>query len=330
MKRVVVWVVLAIFGIGSGAIAADSLVLGVIFPGSIQDRDYNAIGHYAAERVKADLGIGTRYRQRVAVADLETAVEGLESDGAKMIWTHGGQYSDRVLALCGDHPETVFVIEGDEPLPETPPNVMVLGGRTYHKSYYVLGALAARLTRTGGIGYVGGIELPFTYGEINAAWQAISAYAPKTRLHYLYAGDFNDPLKTRLVAEALIDRGCDVLLSGVNLGNFGLFEAVRKAPRKVYFTTTYTRKSEYVPDHYLCSDIVDYVQPLTATVTAYLKGRRSGYFPVTWGDGRARYISFPIQNVPEALNNEIRRIAAEVESGRREVKKITDRLIPPE
>jgi len=330
MKRVVVWAVLAIIGIGSDAAATDSLVLGVIFPGSIQDRDYNAIGHAAAETVKADLGIGTRYRQRVALADLETAVGGLESDGAKMIWTHGGQYSDRVLELCGDHPETVFVIEGDEPPSATPPNVMVLGGRSYHKSYYVLGALAARLTQTGRIGYIGGLELPFTYGEINAAWQAISAHDDQARLHHLYAGDFNDPLKTRLVAEALIDRGCDVLLSGVNLGNFGLFEAVRKAPRKVYFTTTYTRKSGYVPGHYLCSDIVDYVQPLTATITAYLNGRRSGYYPVTWGEGRARYISFPIQNVPEILNDEIRRIASEVDAGQRKVLKITDRLTLPE
>ncbi len=141
------------------------------------------------------------------------------------------------------------------------------------------------------MGYIGGTELPFTYGEINAAAQAIRDCQPHVRLHHLYVGDFNDPLNTRRVAEALIAQGCDVLLSGVNLGNFGLFEAVRKAPGKVFFTTTYTSKHAYVPDRYLCSDIVNYVPPLEQVVRDIIhQGIRSGYYPITWGTGKMRYI----------------------------------------
>ncbi len=304
--------------------------LAVIFPGSVQDRDYNSVGYAAMQQVGQRFGLKTSDSQRVSVDGLEAAVKHHLARGAEIIWTHGGQYSGAVRRFCHRYPECVFIIEGDEPWERYPSNLMVLGGRSYHKSYYVLGALAARLSRTGHIGYLGGMELPFTYGEINAAWQAVRAHNPALKLHYLYAGDFNDPLKGRMAAEVLIDQGCDVLLSGLNLANFGLFEAVKSAPRKVFFTTTYTSKSGYVPGHYLCSDQVNYLPPLTAALTDILQNkRRSGYYPVRWGENQARHISFPIRNVSDALNQTIRAIAEQVADGRIAVKKITDRIAIP-
>lgn len=304
--------------------------LAVIFPGSVQDRDYNSVGYTALQAAGQRFGLKTSDSQRVTVDGLEAAVKAHIARGAEIIWTHGGQYSGPVRRFCQRYPDCVFIIEGDEPWESYPPNLMVLGGRSYHKSYYVLGALAARLSRTGHIGYLGGMELPFAYGEINAAGQAIRAHNPELKLHYLYAGDFNDPLKGRMAAEVLIDQGCDVLLSGLNLANFGMFEAVKSAPRQVFFTTTYTSKSGYVPGHYLCSDRVNYLPPLAAALTDILEnGRRSGYYPVRWGPDQARYISFPIRNVPDALNQTIRQIAQQVADGRIRVKKITDRIAFP-
>ena len=312
----------------SPAAAAPAYKLAVIYPGAVQDKDYNIIGYQAMQHVGEKFGIRTGYTQRVAVSEARQAIRRHIDGGYNIIWTHGGQYNDLVIPLCREFPETIFIIEGDEPPETARPNLIVLGGRNYHKSYYVLGALAARLTRTGHVGYIGGLELPFTYGEINAAGQALRQYRPGARLHHLYAGDFNDPLRTRLVAEALIARGCDIFLSGVNLGNFGLFEAVRTAPRKVFFTTTYTSKSGYAPDHYLCSDQVSYLPPLEKAIGDILTGRvRSGYYPVEWGPDKARYISFPIRNISDRLNREIREIAEQVADGTIAVPKIPDRIV---
>lgn len=313
---------------GNISLGAEPHKLAAIFPGAIQDRDYNMIGYQAMMHVEKLFGIETAYSQRVSPENTEEAVRKHYSKGFDIIWTHGGQYNSLIMEICQKYPNAVFIIEGDEPLDTPYPNIIVLGGRDYHKSYYVLGALAAKLTKTGHVGYIGGIELPFTYGEINAVRQAVRRYQPRVRLHYLYVGDFNDPLNTRRVAEALIAQECDVLLSGVNLGNFGLFEAVKKARRKVFFTTTYTSKHGYAPDNYLCSDTVNYIPPIEQVVGDIIRqGIRSGYYPVSWGKGKARYINFPIHNISKALNDDIQNIAEQVGTGKIVVPKILEKII---
>lgn len=301
--------------------------LAVIFPGVVQDRDYNKIGYDAMKHVENVFGLETTYSLRVDVQTAEEVIKTHISNGFNIIWTHGAQYSNLITEICQNYPEVIFIIEGDDSPENTYPNVIVLGFSEYYKGFYVLGALAAKVSKTGHIGYIGGMELPYTYGEINAAWQAIHYYNPFAKLHYLYVGSFNEPLKTRLAAEALIAQSCDVLLSGVNLGNFGLFVAVKQAPHKVFFTTTCTDKSGYAPEQYLCSDVINYLPPLeTILADIVKKGIRSGYYPFGWGEGKASYISFPIQNVSAELNAEIENIARNVATGRIVVDKITDEL----
>jgi len=195
-------VILSLFILwGSVALAAEQHKLAVIFPGAIQDRDYNMIGYQAMKHVESQFGMETAYSQRVSVEHAEAAIREHYTKGFDIIWTHGGQYSSLITNIAHKYPDAHFVIEGDEPMKTPYPNIIVLGGSEYHKSYYVLGALAAKLTKTGHVGYIGGTELPFAYGEINAAAQAIRDYQPHVRLHYLHVGDFNDPLDTRRVAE---------------------------------------------------------------------------------------------------------------------------------
>ncbi|HMA58726.1 MAG TPA: hypothetical protein VKN64_00425 [Halanaerobiales bacterium] len=64
----------------------------------------------------------------------------------------------------------------------------------------------------------------------------------------IYVGNFNDPVKTRQTTESLISSLIsEVIISGVNLGNYELFRAVQNADRQIYITTTYTNK------HYIAS-----------------------------------------------------------------------------
>jgi len=86
-----------------------------------------------------------------------------------------------------------------------------------------------------------------------------------------------------------------------------------------------------VPDRYLCSDIVNYVPPLEQVVRDIIhQGIRSGYYPITWGAGKMRYINFPIQNVSPELNADIQEIAEHVAVGKIPVPKILEKIIAKE
>jgi basic membrane lipoprotein Med (substrate-binding protein (PBP1-ABC) superfamily) len=163
--------------------------------------------------------------------------------------------------------------------------------------------------------------LPFTRGEVNAVKQAIRDSGKNVSFEYVYVGDFNDAVKARQGAEGLISKGIDVIISAVNLGNFGLYTAVKEAKTKVYFTTTYTSKKDQAPANYLTADIFDFNVVMSKIMDRLAAGERGGDLTMEYGDGNARHADFPISNVDPSINTEVKKIADAVASGKIKVVK---------
>jgi basic membrane protein A len=287
--------------------------LAAIFPGTIQDADYNTLGYLAITGVKTKYGIEIAYSERVAVPDSERIMREYISLGYNIIWAHGGQFLAQLLKLAEEYPDVVFIGEADKPLEEPPPNVWIID-RNFHTGFYVLGAIAALSTNTGKIGYIGGIDLPFSKAEVNAILQAIQDYNPDAELIYVWVGDFNDPVKTRSLAESLIAQGVDFILSSVNLGNYGLFEAVKAvSDGKILLTVKYTDKSAFVPDNFVTSYIYDFGVALDYIVGKVMEGEKGGYYKMEFGT--ACYILLPLKNVPSDIENEAKNIIDQIKQG---------------
>ncbi|MGC9088719.1 MAG: BMP family protein [Caldisericia bacterium] len=301
--------------------------LATVMPGSIQDADYNTIGYIATQEVGKEFGIDVAYSEKVAVPDAERVIKEYIADGYNIIWVHGGQFNSAALKVADENPNVTLIVEVDAKPQDMKPNVWYFH-RNFHTGFYILGALAALKTETGKIGYIGGLEMPFTYGEINAVKQALKDLGSKATLEYVYAGDFNDPLKARQAAESLIAKGVDVILSSVNLGNYGIYNALAEAKRPVYITVKYTDKSSQAPQNYLTADLFDFRVPLREVVSRVLKGEKGGFLMLEYGEGKARYTQFPIKNVSEEINNKVKQIADDVASGKIQVIQKLDAINP--
>jgi basic membrane protein A len=269
--------------------------LAAIFPGTIQDADYNTLGYLAITHVKEVYGIPIAYSERVAVPDAERVIEEYIGLGYNIIWTHGAQFNTAALKKAQEHPDVIFIIETDGPLQNQPKNVWVMD-RNFPTGFYVLGVIAGKSTKTGKIGYIGGLDLPFSKAEVNAALMGIKSVNPNAQLKFVWVGDFNDPVKTRSIAESLISEGVDFIMSSVNLGNYGLFEAVKAANTKVLVTVKYTDKSSFIPDNYVTSYIYDFGVALEHIIGKIInENATSGYYKIEFG--KACYIQFPLKNV---------------------------------
>jgi basic membrane protein A len=315
---VVVMLLLCVGGIVP--LYAQDMKLAVLFPGAIQDADFNAIGYTTMQELEKQLGIEVASSQKVAVPDAPRVASEYAEGGYNVIWAHGAQFNNGIVEVAKNYPDVTFILEADAQPAKASPNIIIMG-RNYFYGFYVLGALAANVTETNQIGYVGGLELPFTYGELNALQQAFDAYNSDAKLHYIYVGDFNDPTKARQGTETLIAKNCDVIISAVNLGNYGLFKAVEKAGRQIWITTTYTDKHSLAPKHHLTSDLFHFTPPMLKALDMIKNGTTSGYLPMEFGEGKGRYVKFPIDNISEELNAKIKEIAEKVASGEIEVVK---------
>lgn len=310
---------------------AGKIKFAAIFPGSIQDADYNTLGYMALQEVGNKFNLNVAYSEKVAVPDAERAIKEYINAGYKIIWVHGAQFNSAANKVGDNYPDVTFILEGDSKPENLKPNFWYLD-RNYYSGFYVLGSLAGLKTSSGRIGYIGGLEIPFTRGEINAIKQAIKDLekenGKKVTLEYLYVGDFNDPLKTRQAAEGLISKGVDVIISAVNLGNFGLYNAVKEAEKPVYITTTYTGKKVQAPNNYLTSDLFNFIIPLTEVLNKLFAGEKSGYVLLEYGKGKARYAEFPISNVSDDIQKKVQQIAEDVASGKIKVVKNLSKILP--
>ena len=320
MSRKQLFLVVCVIAVLSPLSAQTKVRLAAIFPGSIQDADYNALGFIAMQNVQKKYKIETAFSERVAVPDAERVLREYVSEGFNVIWVHGNQFNSAADKVADASPKTTFIVEGDGKPANAKANLWYVD-RNYYTGFYVLGRLAALATKSGKVGWLGGLELPFTRGEINAVKQALKESGKNVTFEYVYVGDFNDAVKARQGAEGLISKGVDVIISAVNLGNFGIYTAVKEAKHKVLFTTTYTSKKDQAPQNYMTADVFDFNVALSQVLDKIIAGQKGGDIVMEYGTGKARHTDFPLSNVDANINAQVKKIADDVAAGKIKVVK---------
>ena len=299
-------------GSGEGG-ASDDLKVAAIFSGSTTDADYNSLGLLALEEAKKSLQAQTAYSESVPVPDAERVMREYLADGFSVIWSHGSQFYEATAKLAKQNPDVTFIGEFDAE-PENPPENLWVIDRNFHVGFYPIGALAAAVTKTGKIGYVGGLSLPFSYSEVHAIEQAIEDAGGTATVNPVWTGDFNDPAKAQQITSQLIGQGNDVIVGSLNLGMVGAFQATKKQPPgSLWVTAKYTDKSQFDPQHYATSVLYDFTGPLNDILTKIRDGERSGYLPLGFDTGVQIQ---PPQNVPADVAAKVEQVVADVQSGK--------------
>jgi basic membrane protein A len=306
------------------ATAQPARKFGVIFPGTVQDADFNAVGYFGMLEVKKQFGVEVAFSENVSVADAERVAREYISAGYGILAFHGGQFVTVSRKLAPQFKDVVFIMQSTGPIPDLPPNVWNIG-RKWYRGFYPLGVLAALTTRTNKVGFIAGIRLPDFTAQINSVQQALREHNPKASLVYTFTGDQNDPVKARQAAEAQIGGGVDFIIIAVNLGTYGVLEAAKAAKGRVLLTTFTTDKYDLAPTVLTTSLLADFRKPFVEIVRRVLAGERGGYYEFKPGTGMDLS---PIRNVPAEVSAKVTAVFAEVVAGK-ELPEIMDRIVTP-
>jgi basic membrane protein A len=154
--------------------------------------------------------IETKYVEDVAEDDAEEALRDLAEQGYKLIFATAPEFSDAVLAVAKDFPETKFeVCQGNE----TAANVATYDGRLY-QAFYLAGVYTGELTVTGIIGFIAPEPTVEVIRHINAVTLSsrIVRKFEDITVHVKWTGSWNDPEADRQAAIELIEEGADILV----------------------------------------------------------------------------------------------------------------------
>lgn len=264
--------------------ASGHVSVAAIFSGPVDDKDFNHLGLLALRAVRG-ADVTTTYTPQVATADAERILSRYAQDGNTILWAHGGQFYDAAAAVARAYPRLTVIAEFDGHPPDQPPNLWVLD-RQFHLGFYAIGVLAAKMSVTGTVGYVGGLQLPFSHSEVHAIEQAFTDVGAGTHLRTAWTGDFNDAVAARQATARLIADGADVILGSLNGGAIGIFRAAADAGHRVFVTTKYADKSAMDVGHDGIATLVyDFSWPLKYVLAMIGNNVRTGYFPMGFAAG---------------------------------------------
>jgi basic membrane protein A and related proteins len=223
----------------------------LLTPGPVSDAGWNASAFEGLELIKQKLGADTAMVQTTSPADFEDAFRDFGTRGFKLIFAHGFEYTDTALKVAKLFPDTTFVVTSGSGSSE---NVASLSFKI-EEAAYVLGVLAAGVTKTGVIGAVGGIQLPSIRFTFDGYKRGFLAARPDGRVLISYIGNFEDVGAAKEAALAQVSQGADLLYHEADAAGLGVFQAA--AQSHIYAFGTNRNQNGVMPDTILASAVTD-------------------------------------------------------------------------
>ena len=215
-----------------GAAAATALSAGaalaepaLIFDlGGKFDKSFNEAAFAGAQRWAEETGGTFREIEMQSEAQREQALRRFAESGANPVITTGFAFSSALEVVAPDYPDTTFVtIDGWVDAP----NVKVIGF-TEHEGSYLVGMLAAEASKTGTVGFIGGMDIPLIRKFACGYAQGVLAVNPDATVISNMTGStpaaWNDPVKGSELTKAQISQGADVVYAAAGGTGVGVLQ----------------------------------------------------------------------------------------------------------
>jgi basic membrane protein A and related proteins len=192
------------------ASAAEKLKVGFIYVGPIGDFGWSYQHDVARKALEKALGdkVETSYVENVPEGpDAERVIEGLVRAGSKLVFTTSFGYMEATVKVAARHPEVKFEHATGY---KRAANLATYSARFY-EGRYVCGQLAAKLSKTGTVGYVASFPIPEVVSGMNSFMLGAWSVRPDMKLKVVWVSTWFDPGKEADAAKALIDQGADII-----------------------------------------------------------------------------------------------------------------------
>lgn len=184
--------------------------VGVIYVSSPGDMGYSYMHDQGTKAAEAYFGDKIEVVRMENVPENDAAARALEQlvdDGCKIIFANSYNYQDYVLQVAKENPDVYFEHCSGYLLNENMSNYF---GRMYQMRY-LAGMIAAKMSPTGKLGYVGAFAIPEVIRGINGFTLGARSVNPNATVTVVWTNTWFDPSLERQGAVALLDQGIDVI-----------------------------------------------------------------------------------------------------------------------
>ena len=231
---------------------ATALKAALVTPGSIADAAWNSGAYLGLQQLRDSLAMSISHIEARTPAEQEEALRSYAAQGYDLIFAHGFEFQDAAERVARDFPRAIFVITSGQ---RVVGNVVPLIFRI-HEATYLCGMVAGALTKSGKLGFIGGLELPPIKLGYHGWVQGARATRADVETRLIYLNTFDDAAAGREAALALIRLGVDQLHHNADAAALGMFSAAKESPG-VFVYGANADQSSLAPNRVLASAAID-------------------------------------------------------------------------
>ncbi len=210
--------------------------VGIVFDiGGKNDRSFNAAAWQGVKRAEKDFEIVLRDVEPGNPTSIEPAMRAFAEKGYDLIIGVGFAQGPIMQKVATDYPNIKFAIidgvifEADGKTPKQ--NVASLVFRE-HEGSYLVGMIAAAKSKTGVLGFVGGMDIPLIHRFAEGYEEGARSVNPNIVVYKNYCGvtdgAWNNPGKGKELAISQIEKKADVIFTAAGNSGLGAFDAVEQ------------------------------------------------------------------------------------------------------
>ena len=189
------------------------------------DKSFNEAAFAGAQRWAKETGGTFKELEMQSEAQREQALRRLAEAGANPVVMTGFAFGDVLAKVAPDFPDTKFAIID---MVVDQPNVKSVVF-TEEQGSYLAGIMAAMASKTGTVGFVGGMDIPLIHKFACGYAQGVKATKPDAKIIQNMTGTtpaaWNDPVKGGELAKAQKAQGADVIYAAAGATGIGVLQA---------------------------------------------------------------------------------------------------------
>ena len=245
----------------------------VLLPGSINDQSWNAQGYQGVEKLKS-AGWEVAYSENVQAADMVEALRDYARRDYSLVIGHTGRFLSAMQRVGPEFPKTTFIVGSGSA--GAGKNVASIDFDNTQFGY-MMGVLAARMSKTGKIGSVNSLEgLPNVYSQVGAYRKGAKSVRPDIEVKVIYIQSMEDAAAAKEAALSLIAGGADFISGKLNAAQAGIIQAAKE--KGVYANGRSTGHTTIAPDNVLTNIVEKWADMYAAAAVESKSGTLGGKY----------------------------------------------------
>jgi len=218
-------------GEASGGAAPNVRIGMVTDVGGVNDNSFNQSAWEGLQKLQTELNLpkdNVNYLQSTSDADYVPNLTQFVKDKWDLTWGIGFLMGDHLKKVAGENKEAKLAIIDAE---VDAPNVESVLFKE-HEGSFLAGVVAAKMTKTKKVGFVGGVEIP-VIKRFELGFEAgVKAVDPSVQILKVYTGAFDKPDLGKSTASQMYGQGADIVFHASGGTGDGVFNEAKDRKAK--------------------------------------------------------------------------------------------------